>query len=557
MKRKWVLLLTITLMLVGTITPSTRAATSNQGESNVITLGGDNDRNHHYISALPRALCRQNELEFGRTLAQPLVVHYPQGVEIDGVRHQDVVFYLGEKNLYLLNLSGELLRTHKVQEYFSTAQMTYVQPNEVANEEEPPSPERDWLYVATHFVTLKVFAVKDLLEADHAKPIDHLSMADFAVVDKDESVVAAPLFLGFDSEGRDVVVISKIPHKLVLVVGLARGGKMPKSIDIGQWNSGTAVRLAQHLFVVGVGGKLTQWRFVEEHGVGNLKAEWEQPLDSQALTRLVRERSGDMIYVAEGQGKIYRFQLSQRIKRKPIPHYNGFINVGPSTDHEQVYFAFRWAGSESSEKAGTDHGFVIALDKQTWKEAWRVNLDTSGSDRSWGNVPPVVWESRADSSQRLLITGDAGGAVSAFTHQGEKAQLFLTAPDLLPQDCTALETRDPQYRPNFEYRPRTFLSHNTRKIDKSSEYVWVNTQGVTTDMTIFQGRLFAGYITQHDYNENNEPWVSSLVIFRPAANIYPGGNDGCPPDRDRDRTAGARCLRAQGGPAGRDRTGHL
>lgn len=500
------------------------SATAVKADFDVTALGGDNHRNQLYTSALPSALCRQVELPFGRTLAQPLVIHYNQGVHIKGKDYHDIVFYLGEKHLYVLSLNGDILRTHNVQERSSVAHMTYVQPTETAQTSPaPPDPNQDWLYVATHFVTLKVFAVSDLLFSNEANPLGAFDLSDSKTPDEDESIVAAPVFLGLDSSGRDVVVMSKIPGKLAVIVGLARGNLNFSYKDIGAWNSGTAVRLGANSFVIGVGKELRKWHVAVDNGQITLVEDWKISMGSQALTRLVRERTdegpGSRIYVAEGDGKTYWVKLTG-FSRQPIPSYNGFINAGPSTDGELVYYGFRWADSQSSNKAGSSHGFVVALDRQNWTEAWRVNLDTALTGRSWGNITPAVWRSKTDPATRVLVTGDAGGALSTFSHKGEQRPFFLTEPNLVPQDCNVVESRDPGYRPSFSYGNRAILSHNARKV--SGEWAWVNTQGVATEMSIYQGRLFTGYITEQEYKENAEPWESALVILRPATNIYLG-----------------------------------
>jgi hypothetical protein len=238
------------------------------------------------------------------------------------------------------------------------------------------------------------------------------------------------------------------------------------------------------------------------------KAQWDVSTGAEVLSHVVRDSGDRLIYMVSKQGSLRVINFLDKVEKKRTDEYNAFTNSGLSLDGANVYFGLRWTGSTSSGAPGSQNGTLVSIDRQTW-QATTTQIPTSApTGRSWVNVSPIIWTDPADPGRKLILAGDTGGTVTAWTPTGAPTPFFLNqGTSLAPANCADVETTSP---PDINLATRTQLTNNPQRFDGSN--AWINSQGITTEMTIYGGRLFAGYT-------HANPSQSSLVILRNATNL--------------------------------------
>gem|GEM_PF-6256849 len=454
----------------------------------------------------------------GLTLSQPLVLHDEEGfVGPDGTLHKEIVVHLGQSHLKLLTLDGHEIASHWVQsgDLNSLARISYAERPGLGGLASKV------VYVATRPPTVKAYSLQELLAVKHgAAPLGAYSVGN------GQYIVAAPVYLGETPIGEDVVAIPVVDNRFYLLVGIAEQRETgdPWFIDMTDvtvtsgWNSATPLKTEAVHFATTLGKQFNIYTI--EDGLTPTVASSIENLTfgQEALSQVVREGpTSPLFFTVEKNGVFHKLDIGQQTGWTAKPStFQGFTNVGPSTDGEFVYFGFRWEGSTTSTNTGGKNGVLVAVHKGSWEPAWetRIPIMNQTHDRSWINITPIVWEPAQDPADRRIIVGDAGGALTALTPQGGLSKLFLTNGNNLPVGCSEIESTGPEYRPSFRYSEQAMLTLTpNRQSDPAN--AWFNTQGVTTEMSIYGGRLYTGYA-------HATPAQSALVILRAASNISVG-----------------------------------
>lgn len=478
----------------------------------IMTYGGDENRNHQYRTVLPVALCRQAVVPVGRTLSQPLVLHFDGGVPgPDGNIHQDLVFHLGQTDLQVLTLDGQEVASHWVQsgEHNSVQQISYALRRPLRGD------PQGVFYVGTRPAALKVYSLTSLLSSQGgARPLGEY------LLEGAQYIVAAPVYIGEHDAG-DTVVVPAVDNRFYVLTGLASGRNPPIHSYLPDgtsgWNSATPLTTSPGYFATTVNRGFAMYRLTQDLRVVREDSIPRLALGEEALSQLVREPGTEIFFTAEKTGVLHKLDALVAASKRVTPRtFKGFINTGPSADHDLVYFGFRWSGSTTAGTPGNPEGVLVAVRKSTWEVAWEKRIPVMGGvhNKSWINVTPVIWQSAADPYERRIIVGDARGGLTALDPQGQLRELFLTGESFLPVDCETVEQNAPGYRPTFQHTSQTLLTDNPNR-NPDGENSWHNTQGVGTEMSIYKGRLFTGY-------NHAVPNKSSLVIFRPATNVAVG-----------------------------------
>lgn len=488
----------VTMLLLFLSKPSLSDAGGISSEPDITTMGGDRNREHGYASPRAESLCLLNSVPTGTSLSQPLVITYPD---------RTYVFHLGDKDLIVMDLDGQVISRPKVQEDRSWGSVTYVKGD---------TPENDVLYVTRGpwgNPGVAAYRVESLITAGTA-PVDPLGEVFFP---GHQGIVSSPLYMGKEPLGQndvDQVVVSVTNNKLVLIKGLANwkalGWEEPDKSDVravAGWDSGTATRLPGSKdgkeFVVTAGS------FMSIVSVDDISRDIPHPspfgTQGEGLSHITvdpKERS--YLQFVTNSGHYYLFDAYDRRWVKHLQPFPAFVNTGTTTDGTTLYYGTRW---EDRPGGRTQTGRLVAIDLITRQYKWDLVL--TSPRQSWVNVSPLSWNQPGRKDDAAIIVGDVGGMLAAVGQNGQYKPLFLNTsasnPEIAP--CSQVESTDLNYRPGFVYAARTALTNSP--LMKNN---WHNTQGVSTEMSVHSGRLFAGFVHQ---NESN----SSLRILRNATNI--------------------------------------
>lgn len=308
--------------------------------------------------------------------------------------------------------------------------------------------------------------------------------------DLGSDLVGAPLvFPG------DVTVASTREGYISVVQGLkmglqcraGRGTECIRSRRLGGDITASATRRGTDSFILATDGpgEIVALQ-LELNGATKLLSEaWTERLIGLAGIPDSAAVDGHAAYLADKPGVFYKLSKDSGTLLAP-PLSDGFprsfYNASPSIGDRYVYFTRR-----GDDDQGNGDGYLVAVDKASWKVAWKAKLPGQG------NTSPLFWKHAG-----LVLVGDVEGYVTGWDAETGEPKPWAVEADGNQKVQAFRVTSLPQ---------------------KDPALAWTHLQGVGTEISIANGLLVLGANSPARQGDSNAvrnrltgAWLSGVLF---------------------------------------------